>query len=91
MAALAAIVPVFVLTYTTLMCAFGRAQELIEDPVVAADGFSYSHAAIQQWLDSGQDTSPMTNLRLAHRQLTPNYTLRSVALEWQAAHDKLGA
>ncbi len=64
-------------------------QELLDDPVVAADGFTYSRAAIDQWLRSGHDTSPMTNLRLAHNHLTPNYTLRSVALEWRAALDKL--
>ncbi|CAL8466673.1 g6209 [Coccomyxa elongata] len=64
-------------------------QELLNDPVVAADGFTYSRAAIDQWLRSGHDTSPMTNLRLAHKHLTPNYTLRSVVLEWRAALDKL--
>ena len=63
-------------------------QDLMEDPVVAADGFTYSRAAIEEWLRSGHDTSPMTNLRLAHRHLTPNYTLRSVALEWKAARDE---
>jgi hypothetical protein len=66
-------------------------QDLIEDAVVAADGFSYSRSAIRQWLDSGHDTSPMTNLRLSHKQLTPNYTLRSVALEWSAARNKASA
>lgn len=64
-------------------------QELIEDPVVAADGFTYSRAAIDRWLRSGHSTSPMTNLCLAHKHLTPNYTLRSVALDWKAARDKL--
>ena len=60
-------------------------QELMQDHVVLADGHSYERAAIQQWLDAGKRTSPMTNLRLAHRALTPNHTLRSAALEWQAA------
>ena len=65
--------------------AFAPAQEVMQDPVVLADGHSYERAAIQQWLDAGRSTSPMTNLRLTHRELTPNYSLRSAAMEWQAA------
>lgn len=53
--------------------------------MVAADGYTYSRAAIEQWLqNSGHCTSPMTNLRLSSRELRPNYTLRSAALEWQS-------
>ncbi|GAU23317.1 hypothetical protein TSUD_237710 [Trifolium subterraneum] len=58
-------------------------QEVMKNPHVAADGFSYEHEAIEQWLHSGHDTSPMTNLRLKHTLLTPNYTLRSFLEEWQ--------
>ena len=39
---------------------------LIEDPVIAADGHSYSRAAITTWLHD-HDTSPVTNLRLPVR------------------------
>ena len=60
-------------------------QELFEDPVVCADGHTYSRAAIAQWLQSGRSTSPITNLRLSSRELRPNYTLRSTAMEWQEA------
>ena len=60
----------------------------MSDPVVLEDGHTYERGAIQQWLNSGHATSPMTNLRLVHRQLTPNYTLRSAAREWHAAHGK---
>jgi hypothetical protein len=60
-------------------------QELFDDPVVCADGYTYSRAAISQWLQSGHGTSPMTNLPLSNRELRPNYTLRSAALEWQEA------
>ncbi|XP_025801771.1 U-box domain-containing protein 33-like isoform X2 [Panicum hallii] len=58
-------------------------QEVMNDPYIAADGFTYEATAIKEWLDSGADTSPMTNLRLAHRGLTPNRALRSAILEWQ--------
>ena len=60
-------------------------QELFEDPVVCADGYTYSRAAISQWLQFGHGTSPMTNLPLSSREIRPNYTLHSAALEWQEA------
>uniref|UniRef100_A0A0D9VJ79 RING-type E3 ubiquitin transferase n=1 Tax=Leersia perrieri TaxID=77586 RepID=A0A0D9VJ79_9ORYZ len=58
-------------------------QEEMNDPHIAADGFTYEAEAIKGWLDSGHDTSPMTNLRLEHRELIPNRALRSAILEWQ--------
>ncbi|XP_042516833.1 putative U-box domain-containing protein 50 [Macadamia integrifolia] len=57
-------------------------QEVMKNPHVAADGFSYELGAIEEWLGSGHDTSPMTNLRLEHKLLTPNQTLRSLIQEW---------
>ncbi|XP_062222517.1 U-box domain-containing protein 33-like [Phragmites australis] len=58
-------------------------QEVMTDPHIAEDGFTYEAEAIKGWLDSGHDTSPMTNLKLAHSKLTPNRALRSAILEWQ--------
>lgn len=57
-------------------------QEVMQDPHVAADGFTYEAEAVRGWLDSGHDTSPMTNLRLEHRNLVPNRALRSAIQEW---------
>ena len=58
----------------------------MQDPQVAADGFTYELEGVVGWLQSGHDTSPMTNLRLEHLNLTPNYTLRSAIQEWQQRH-----
>ncbi|XP_042430469.1 putative U-box domain-containing protein 50 [Zingiber officinale] len=58
-------------------------QEIMENPHVAADGFSYEHDAIKGWLESGHETSPMTNLKLKHTNLTPNYALRSLISSWK--------
>ncbi|KAI8028466.1 U-box domain-containing protein 33 [Camellia lanceoleosa] len=57
-------------------------QEIMRDPHVAADGFTYELEALRGWLDSGNDTSPMTNLQLPHCNLMPNHALRSVIQEW---------
>ncbi|KAK3007819.1 hypothetical protein RJ639_014876, partial [Escallonia herrerae] len=50
-------------------------QDVMKNPHIAADGFSYELEAIEEWLGTGHDTSPMTNLKLKHKQLTPNHTL----------------
>ncbi|KAJ3706770.1 hypothetical protein LUZ61_010475 [Rhynchospora tenuis] len=57
-------------------------QEIMRDPHIAADGFTYEAEAIRGWLSSGHDTSPMTNLKLANKELVPNLALRSAILEW---------
>ncbi|KAG8391839.1 hypothetical protein BUALT_Bualt01G0228700 [Buddleja alternifolia] len=57
-------------------------QEIMQDPMVAADGFTYEAEALKGWLESGHDTSPMTNLKLSHSNLVPNHALRSAIQEW---------
>ncbi|XP_065873460.1 putative U-box domain-containing protein 50 [Euphorbia lathyris] len=57
-------------------------KEVMMNPHVAADGFSYELEAIEEWLKMGRETSPMTNLRIKHTLLIPNHTLRSLIQEW---------
>ncbi|XP_048531037.1 U-box domain-containing protein 33-like [Triticum urartu] len=57
-------------------------QDVMREPLIAADGFTYEAEAIREWIDSGHHTSPMTNLELLHRDLLPNHALRSAIQEW---------
>ncbi|XP_047174561.1 U-box domain-containing protein 33-like isoform X1 [Vigna umbellata] len=57
-------------------------QEIMNDPQVAADGFTYERKAISEWLDNGHETSPMTNLKLSYLHLTPNHALRLAIQGW---------
>ncbi|KAF3610345.1 hypothetical protein DY000_02044117 [Brassica cretica] len=61
-------------------------SEIMRDPHVAADGFTYEEKEIRTWLNGGNDKSPITGARLAHRHLTPNYTLRSLIKDWLHLH-----
>ena len=54
----------------------------MREPHIAADGFTYEYGRIKQWLQDHK-TSPMTNLKLKHKQLTPNHTLRLAIQEWK--------
>lgn len=49
--------------------------EVMRDPVVAADGFSYEKSAILTWIGNGKCTSPMTNEPLDDLNVRPNRTL----------------
>ncbi|XP_024518650.1 U-box domain-containing protein 35 isoform X2 [Selaginella moellendorffii] len=58
-------------------------QEVMEYPVIASDGYTYEYDAIIRWLQKS-DASPMTNLRLENKNLTPNRVVRSAICEWRA-------
>ncbi|KAG2449512.1 hypothetical protein HYH02_005656 [Chlamydomonas schloesseri] len=63
-------------------------QDLMQDPVVAADGFSYERLAIEQWIASSAAAgraprSPMTNLAFEHKSLVPNRVLKSQIAAWR--------
>ncbi|KAK6131825.1 hypothetical protein DH2020_034443 [Rehmannia glutinosa] len=58
-------------------------NEVMADPCVAVDGYTYDRVAIEAWLNE-KDTSPVTELPLPHKFLTPNYTLLSAIMEWKS-------
>ncbi|XP_062199361.1 U-box domain-containing protein 33-like [Phragmites australis] len=58
-------------------------QEIMRDPHIAADGFTYEGEAIKDWIQRGHKMSPVTYLNFAHHQLIPNNALRFVIQEWQ--------
>ncbi|MQL84193.1 hypothetical protein Taro_016695, partial [Colocasia esculenta] len=64
-------------------------QEVMRDPHVAGDGFTYEGEAIRGWLEGGNKTSPMTNLNLPHTELIPNHALRSAIQEWLQQQQQL--
>ncbi|KAH6814124.1 hypothetical protein C2S51_023142 [Perilla frutescens var. frutescens] len=59
-------------------------REIMHDPQVAADGFTYEGEAIREWLGNEHDSSPMTNAKLSDLNLTPNYSLKLVIQDWIA-------
>ncbi|KAM5153355.1 WD repeat, SAM and U-box domain-containing protein 1 isoform 3-T6 [Mantella aurantiaca] len=55
--------------------------EIMKNPVIASDGYSYERRAIESWI-STRRTSPMTNLPLENLLLTPNRTLKMALNRW---------
>lgn len=52
-------------------------HEIMTDPVICTDGFTYERGAITEWLLSGRFTSPMTNEPLKDTKFLPNNTLKN--------------
>mmetsp|Transcript_26561 Transcript_26561/g.41572 ORF Transcript_26561/g.41572 Transcript_26561/m.41572 type:complete len:369 (+) Transcript_26561:88-1194(+) len=59
-------------------------MELMENPVMAADGFTYERRAIQDWFDTGNLSSPKTGALLKNKDLFPNLSLRSLISDRRA-------
>nr|XP_057938183.1 WD repeat, SAM and U-box domain-containing protein 1-like [Doryrhamphus excisus] len=61
-------------------------RELMKDPVIAADGFSYERESIESWIRGKNRSSPMTNLPLQTTLLTPNRALKMAISRWRCGH-----
>ncbi|KAG9152361.1 hypothetical protein Leryth_016733 [Lithospermum erythrorhizon] len=56
--------------------------EIMDDPHIASDGFTYDHVAIHTWLDR-HDISPVTKQKFQHKMLIPNNNLHSAIQQWR--------
>ncbi|XP_045043298.2 WD repeat, SAM and U-box domain-containing protein 1 isoform X4 [Desmodus rotundus] len=63
-------------------------RELMQDPVIASDGYSYEKEAMENWISKKKRTSPMTNLVLSSAVLIPNRTLKMAIDRWLEMHKK---
>jgi hypothetical protein len=67
----------------TFYCPITR--EIFFDPVMTCDGQTYERQAVAEWLKT-HDTSPLTGLPLANRNLMPNIIIKKLINEF---HDKV--
>ena len=56
-------------------------QEVMTDPVRAADGNVYDRASLVQWFATGKNTSPLTNMEMAEEVRT-DLTMRTLCQAW---------
>src|SRR3990167_5217273 len=63
-------------------------MELMTDPVLCTDGFTYEIANIKNWFDRNPDDviSPKTGLLITDRILIPNTTLLNLIKEYSINH-----
>ena len=53
-------------------------QELMVDPVIAEDGFSYERISMERWFSTGKTRSPVTSERMEGQSLTPNKVMKAM-------------
>ncbi|XP_057709435.1 WD repeat, SAM and U-box domain-containing protein 1-like isoform X2 [Corythoichthys intestinalis] len=68
------------------MCPISR--ELMKEPVIASDGFSYERESIESWIKGKNRSSPMTNLPLQTTVLTPNRALKMAISRWKGSQQQ---
>ena len=55
-------------------------SEIMENPVVTCDGYSYEKSSIIRWFTIKR-TNPITNQLLENTNLIPNHTLKGVIID----------
>ncbi len=60
----------------------GSLQEVMVDPVIAADGHTYEKHAMQEWVRD-HSTSPVTGCQLHHLKLLPNIIIKNAIAHQQ--------
>jgi hypothetical protein len=61
-------------------------KQILTDPVVASDGFTYERAHLERWIEEKGSISPMTNERLNFPFSYPNVSLLWVIEQFQAGN-----
>ena len=61
--------------------------DLMDDPVICADGITYNRKSIQKWLETN-NTSPKTNTILKDIGLIPNLALKKAVANFKRKDTK---
>ena len=66
-------------------------HDVMEDPVVIADGHTFERSAIGEWFRRQDEvaTSPLTNLELPHRLMVPNHALKKAIDAWRSERPEI--
>jgi hypothetical protein len=70
-----------------LLCPLSNMQ--LVDPVVAADGWTYERSAIMAHLATSNQSPKQPDVEMGHRNVTPNWALRSMASEARRAQEAI--
>ncbi|GLJ28667.1 hypothetical protein SUGI_0564910 [Cryptomeria japonica] len=60
--------------------------DLMREPVIVSTGQTYDLASITRWIKEGHSTCPKSGQNLVHTNLTPNYALRSLIVQYCTEH-----
>ena len=58
-------------------------MEIMTDPVITCDGYTFDRKVIETWFNRGSKTNPLTNIKLKSTELTPNIALKKLIVEFK--------
>ncbi|XP_068661755.1 U-box domain-containing protein 21-like [Aristolochia californica] len=64
--------------------------DLMKDPVTLCTGITYDRQSIETWLDSGNNTCPVTNQVLKSFEQIPNHNIRRMIQDWCVENRSFG-
>ncbi|XP_051117636.1 U-box domain-containing protein 21-like [Andrographis paniculata] len=64
--------------------------DLMKDPVSLSTGITYDRESIENWIDAGHVTCPVTNQVLRNIDRIPNHSLRQMIQDWCVENKSLG-
>ncbi|KAJ8772757.1 hypothetical protein K2173_027934 [Erythroxylum novogranatense] len=57
-------------------------KRLMHDPVIISSGRTYERVSIEKWFNEGQQTCPVSQMRLENFSLTPNIVMKGLIKRW---------
>ncbi|KAL8133865.1 U-box domain-containing protein 21-like [Apium graveolens] len=64
--------------------------DLMKDPVTLSTGITYDRESIEKWIESGNETCPVTNQVLETFELIPNHSIRKMIEDWSVDKKSYG-
>ncbi|XP_054796755.1 U-box domain-containing protein 21-like [Prosopis cineraria] len=64
--------------------------EMMKDPVTLCTGITYDRDNIERWIESGNNTCPVTKQVLSSTQMIPNHAIRRMIQDWCVEHQSHG-
>ena len=61
-------------------------MRLMYDPIIIASGKTFERFWIQKWFNEGNETCPITHMKLDHLSLIPNSAMKGLILKWSSEH-----
>ena len=61
-------------------------MRLMYEPIIIASGKTFERFWIEKWFNEGNETCPITHMKLDHLSLTPNFAMKALISKWSSEH-----
>ncbi|KAH7839276.1 hypothetical protein Vadar_002118 [Vaccinium darrowii] len=64
--------------------------DVMKDPVTLSTGITYDRENIEKWIESGNNTCPITNQLITNQEPIPNHAIRKMIQSWSVENKSYG-